>query len=127
MKDPADRFVEAARRHGQPESQMSKRGTVDYRELWGSPAAQTQADEAPEWASDLRLVAAESPDDLIQAMYPGAKPYRCTLVVDGVRCEATEQLVAHHRVPLHKGGSFDPAGGVTLCEPHHREVDSYAR
>jgi hypothetical protein len=53
--------------------------------------------------------------------------YRCTLVVDGLRCEATEQLVAHHNLPLHKGGSFEPAGGVTLCEQHHRDVDSYAR
>ena len=52
---------------------------------------------------------------------------RCTYRVDGVRCEATEQLVAHHKVPLHKGGSFDPAAGVTLCEQHHREVDNYAR
>jgi hypothetical protein len=48
-------------------------------------------------------------------------------MVNGVRCEATDQLVAHHKLPLFKGGGFDPAGGVTLCEQHHREVDAYAR
>ena len=54
--------------------------------------------------------------------------HRCTFVLgNGLRCPGTDPLVAHHTVPIHKGGSFDPAGGVTLCEQHHREVDSYAR
>jgi hypothetical protein len=51
----------------------------------------------------------------------------CTLVVNGLRCPATRELVAHHKTPLHKGGSFDPDGGVTLCRAHHREVDRHAR
>jgi len=41
--------------------------------------------------------------------------HRCTYMVNGIRSEATEQLVAHHKVPLFKGGGFDPASGVTLC------------
>jgi len=49
--------------------------------------------------------------------------HQCTFVENGLRCPVTEPVVAHHTVPLHKGGSFDPAGGVTLCELHHREVD----
>lgn len=54
--------------------------------------------------------------------------YRCTFILDsGLRCPVTDPLVAHHKVPLHAGGDFDPAGGVTLCEEHHREVDRYAR
>lgn len=54
--------------------------------------------------------------------------HRCTFVLaNGLRCGVTDPLVAHHKVPLHKGGNFDPAGGVTLCDQHHREVDSYAR
>lgn len=49
------------------------------------------------------------------------------LLESGQRCPVRVGLVAHHTVPLHRGGDFDPAGGVTLCEHHHREVDTYAR
>jgi len=53
--------------------------------------------------------------------------HQCTFVENGLRCPATRDLVAHHKVPLHRGGSFDPDGGVTLCRAHHRTVDRYAR
>jgi hypothetical protein len=54
--------------------------------------------------------------------------HQCTFILgNGLRCPVTAPLVADHRLPLHRGGSFDPAGGVTLCEQHHREVDRYAR
>jgi hypothetical protein len=44
-----------------------------------------------------------------------------------LRCPATQRLVAHHTVPLYAGGDFDPVGGVTLCQEHHRQVDRHAR
>ena len=75
MKDPADRLVEAARRHGQPEGHMSRRPRSTTRRSGDVTPPPTEADEAPDWASDLEFVPAESPDDLIQALHPGAKPY----------------------------------------------------
>jgi hypothetical protein len=75
MKHPADHLVEASRRHGQPRGDMSTQVTVDLSVLFSRPS-QTAADEAPGWASDLEFVAAESPNHLIQALHPGAKPYR---------------------------------------------------
>ena len=54
--------------------------------------------------------------------------HQCAFLLEnGLRCPVRVDLVAHHKVPLHRGGNFDPAGGVTLCELHHREVDRYAR
>ena len=75
MKDPADRFVEAARGRNEPRGHMSAQGTVDYRALWGSPPT-SEADEALDWASDLELVPAPSSADVIVALHPGAKPYK---------------------------------------------------
>jgi 5-methylcytosine-specific restriction endonuclease McrA len=54
--------------------------------------------------------------------------WACTFVFpSGLRCGVTEDLIAHHKIPLGKGGGFEPDNGVTLCRPHHREVDSHAR
>lgn len=75
MRDPADRLAEAHRRAKQPKGDMAPSGTVDYQALWGTQPAQREADKAPGWASDMRLVAADTTDDLIQEMYPGARPY----------------------------------------------------
>lgn len=44
-----------------------------------------------------------------------------------VRCGATDDLRAHHLVPVHKGGSDDPATGVTLCGRCDRAADRFAR
>jgi 5-methylcytosine-specific restriction endonuclease McrA len=43
-----------------------------------------------------------------------------------VRCGSSDDLRAHHLVPVHKGGSDDPANGVTLCGRCDRAVDRYA-
>ncbi|MBN1527576.1 MAG: hypothetical protein JW895_00835 [Thermoleophilaceae bacterium] len=56
-------------------SHMSDRSSFDARALWGTDP-KDEADEAPAWAEGMHLVPAETTDDLIQAMYPGAKPYR---------------------------------------------------
>ncbi|MBN1608666.1 MAG: hypothetical protein JW940_18705 [Polyangiaceae bacterium] len=53
-------------------SHMSDRASFDARALWGTDPK----DEAPGWAEGMQLVPAETTDDLIQAMYPGAKRYR---------------------------------------------------
>jgi hypothetical protein len=45
------------------------------------------------------------------------------MIRDGVRCEATTGLTAHHLVPFRQTGSMDPKDGVCLCWPCHVECD----
>ena len=45
--------------------------------------------------------------------------HRCQWVENGVRCERTDHLQAHHTTPLVQTLSFDPGAGVALCPPHH--------
>jgi 5-methylcytosine-specific restriction endonuclease McrA len=43
-----------------------------------------------------------------------------------VRCGSTTDLRACHITPLHQGGSYDPANGITLCKTHDKQTDPYA-
>jgi 5-methylcytosine-specific restriction endonuclease McrA len=47
--------------------------------------------------------------------------HRCTA------CGSTEQLEAHHVIPLHHGGDNRVSNGVTLCKSCHKAVDRFAR
>lgn len=44
-----------------------------------------------------------------------------------VLCGSTDDVRAAHIVPLHKGGSNDPANGRTLCRYHDKASDPHAR
>jgi hypothetical protein len=49
-----------------------------------------------------------------------AAGHRCQWVsADGVRCEETSGLQAHHLALFRDTGSYDPADGVALCPAHH--------
>lgn len=52
-----------------------------------------------------------------------AAGYQCEAIIDGLRCEETRDLQAHHLVGLREGGSNDPDNGVALSGPHHRLVE----
>ena len=52
--------------------------------------------------------------------------WRCEWVEDGIRCEATTGLEAHHITRLRDLLNFDPSDGVCLCRPHHRRADERA-
>jgi 5-methylcytosine-specific restriction endonuclease McrA len=55
---------------------------------------------------------------------------RAVLARSGGVCEVCGSNVgvqAHHKVPLSRGGSYDPSNGVALCPTHHLLVDRYAR
>lgn len=60
------------------------------------------------------LKQAGTPSRCQYGMFPGGT--RCTITGD-------ENLVAHHCEP----GNPDPATGLALCRPHHRELDVHAR
>lgn len=58
--------------------------------------------------------------------------HQCTYVEDGIRCVATFDLRACHVRPLRDfapgdKAAYDPANGRTLCGPHDRLTDPYAR
>lgn len=63
--------------------------------------------------------------------YPKHKKWRDEVKKrDGYRCqfpgcEATEKIEAHHIVPYgqNKEVAWDVANGISLCRPHHMEVD----
>ncbi len=48
----------------------------------------------------------------------------CQWIEDGVRCERTTGLQAHHLVALVAGGSNDPSNGVLLCPGHHARAEA---
>jgi hypothetical protein len=52
-----------------------------------------------------------------------AASYQCQWVQDGVRCEQTERLTAHHLEAFRDQPTYDPAMGIALCGPHHREAE----
>ncbi len=54
-----------------------------------------------------------------------ASGYRCQYVEHGIRCQVTgaQNLTAHHLKRLRDVLSYDPADGVALCLPHHREAE----
>lgn len=49
--------------------------------------------------------------------------HRCEATIDGVRCEETEYLEAHHLRNVRDGGTNEAANGVALCRKHHRQVE----
>jgi hypothetical protein len=59
---------------GEPESKMSRSGTVPAEALFG-PINQ-EPDDVPEWAQGQTFEQQESMRDLIKQMYPDARPYR---------------------------------------------------
>ena len=38
------------------------------------------------------------------------------------RCGSREDVEAHHRLPLHSGGTNSPANGAALCRRCHRDA-----
>jgi hypothetical protein len=45
--------------------------------------------------------------------------HRCEVIIGGVRCTATMNLEAHHRVAIVAGGAAqDPDNGVAHCAFH---------
>ena len=51
--------------------------------------------------------------------------YQCQWVENGVRCAVVgaERLTAHHLRKLREMPTYDPARGMCLCQPHHREAE----
>mgnify|MGYP003583546985 CR=1 FL=1 len=45
--------------------------------------------------------------------------HRCTYIAGGFRCEATENLEAHHVIPRTKGGADALYNLKTRCRRHH--------
>jgi predicted restriction endonuclease len=44
-------------------------------------------------------------------------------MVNGVRCNATMNLEAHHIVPVVRGGTNYAANGRAVCRRHHRMLE----
>lgn len=55
-----------------------------------------------------------------------AAGHRCEAIIDGVRCEATTGLEAHHLDPLRDTRSYDPSRGVALCRRCHHLAERAA-
>jgi hypothetical protein len=51
---------------------------------------------------------------------------RCPYVEGGRHCTATDNLVAHHLVPLGEANAYEPEDGKARCKRHHHVVDRYA-
>ncbi len=49
--------------------------------------------------------------------------HQCEWVENGIRCQRSDHLQAHHLTPLIQTLSFDPADGVALCPPHHARAE----
>lgn len=71
---------------------------------------------------------------LAEKRHKEASRKRCRLLVlarDGYRCRACNAYLGsrgsvHEIVPRSRGGSpFEPANCVTLCEPHHQDVQQH--
>jgi predicted restriction endonuclease len=53
--------------------------------------------------------------------------YRCAAIENGVRCDETERLEAHHVRPIALGGDpHDPTNGAAVCPAHHRVLERQA-
>jgi predicted restriction endonuclease len=50
--------------------------------------------------------------------------HRCQWHDSNGRCTETTKLAAHHLEPFRDTQSYDPADGICLCLPHHREADA---
>lgn len=63
------------------------------------------------------------PQMAFRAAVLAAAGHRCQWVEGGRRCEVTTGLTAHHVQRFVDVPSYNPADGVALCLPHHREAE----